>query len=197
MKLFIKAVVCSFFITCILSLNGFYGACREIRGGVFRLHILANSDSEEDQSLKYKVRDGLLDYTSSLFSECGSKEEAIQTASDNIECIRERAQEIVNENGYDYPVDAYVTNMSFDTRVYDDFTLPAGEYDALRIVIGKAEGHNWWCVLFPALCINASGDNDISGLMNEGEESIVRDSGEYEVRFKVVEFFEQLCSFFK
>ena len=154
MRIFIKALACSLIVSCVLSLNGFYGACRDIREEVFRLHIIANSDSTED------------------------------------------AQKIVYDSGFDYTVDAYVTNMNFDTRIYDNLTLPAGEYDALRIVIGSAEGHNWWCVLFPVLCIPASTENTLSEVMNKKEEDIVKDSDEYEVGFKIVEVFEFFCSLF-
>lgn len=196
MRILIRAVICSLVVTCVMTLNGFYGACREIRGEVFRLHILANSDSEEDQALKLKVRDGLLDHTKELFANCRNREEAIEAAKENIESISECAGRILKDQGCDYPVRAYVTNMDFETREYDEFTLPAGRYDALRIEIGRAEGHNWWCVLFPVLCINASGKSDFSDLLNKDEESIVSDSESFEVRFKIVEFFERLCSYF-
>lgn len=196
MRILIKALACSLIVSCVLSLNGFYGACRDIREEVFRLHIIANSDSTEDQELKLKVRDRLLEYTKDAFKECRSKEEAIAAAKANIRNIRSYAQKIVYDSGFDYTVDAYVTNMNFDTRIYDNLTLPAGEYDALRIVIGSAGGHNWWCVLFPVLCIPASTENDLSEVMNKKEEDIVKDSDEYEVGFKIVEVFEFFCSLF-
>lgn len=197
MRIFLKALICSFVVSCVLSINGFYGACSEIREDVFRLHIIANSDSIEDQALKLKVRDGLLEYTEEIFKECNNKEEAVSAANESIDRLRGYAQRIVNDSGYDYPVDAYVTNMRFDTKAYKDFTLPAGEYDALRIVIGKAQGHNWWCVLFPAWCIPASSNNEHNGVFNEKEENIVKDSDEFEVGFRIVEFFEYICSWFR
>lgn len=115
----------------------------------------------------------------------------MQKAKDNINKIRAKAQEVVNRNGFDQKVDAYVTNMSFDTRVYDDFTLPAGRYDALRIVIGEGEGHNWWCVLYPAVCV-PSAEKNIGSALNESETDIVTESDKYVVKFKIVELWEEL-----
>ncbi len=179
-----------------MSLTGFYGACEGIRGEVFRLHILANSDSEEDQRLKLSVRDALLQYTGTLFENCRSKEESIQTAQAHLEDIRTYAQEIIREKGYDYPVQAYVMNMPFTTRVYDDVTLPAGHYDALRVVIGSGQGHNWWCVLFPALCLPSAATKEISSVVSEGEEEIITAGEKYEMKFMLVEWWEGLCSLF-
>ncbi len=196
MKIFFKAFCCAVVISCILSITGFSGACEDIEDRVFRLHIIANSDSEEDQSLKLKVRDEITTYTEKLFADCKTKEESMDAASRNIDSIRAKAQEAVKKYGYNYTVDAYVTNMSFDTRVYDDFTLPAGKYDALRIVIGKGEGHNWWCVLYPAVCV-PSAQKNIGSVLSDGETEIVTESDKYTVKFKIVEIFEGIADFFR
>lgn len=179
-----------------LSMTGFSGACEDIQDKVFRLHILANSDSDEDQELKLKVRDEITAYTEKLFANCKTKEESIETAKKNIENIISKANETVKKYGYNYTVDAYITNMSFDTRVYDDFTLPAGKYDALRIVIGEGKGHNWWCVLYPAVCVPSAQD-DISTALNKNETDIVTDSDKYIVKFKIVEIFENFANLFR
>ena len=147
-------------------------------------------------SLKLKVRDEITTYTEKLFADCKTKEESMDAASRNIDSIRAKAQEVVKKYGYDYAVDAYVTNMSFDTRVYDDFTLPAGKYDALRIVIGKGEGHNWWCVLYPAVCV-PSAQKNIGSVLSDGETEIVTESDKYTVKFKIVEIFEGIADFFR
>ncbi len=191
MKLLFKSFCCAIVIACVLSMTGFCSACENIEDKVFRLHIIANSDSEEDQALKLKVRDEITAYTDELFKDCNNKQESMQKAKDNINKIRAKAQEVVNRNGFDQKVDAYVTNMSFDTRVYDDFTLPAGRYDALRIVIGEGEGHNWWCVLYPAVCV-PSAEKNIGSALNESETDIVTESDKYVVKFKIVELWEEL-----
>ncbi len=196
MKIFIKAVCCGLVVAALLSMTGFCGACEDIRNEVFRLHIVANSDSEEDQQLKLRVRDEVLEYTEGLFLECQSRDEAIESAKENIENIRSYAEGVVRKYGYSYSVDAKVVDMCFDTRVYDDVTLPAGRYDALRIVIGEGKGHNWWCVLYPAMCISASKGDELSTLVNDGEEDIINESDKYTVKLKVVEWFEYICSIF-
>lgn len=193
MKLIFKSVCCAVIIGCLLSMTGFCGACEDIEDKVFRLHIIANSDSDEDQNLKLLVRDEITSYTEELFADCKNKEESMEKARNNIESIKSKAEDIVRKNGYDYAVDAYVTNMSFDTRVYDDFTLPAGKYDALRIVLGEGKGHNWWCVLYPAVCV-PSAEKDIGSALNESETDIVTDSDKYIVKFKIVEIFETVFS---
>ena len=213
MKLILKSVICAFIFACVISMSGFYGVCDDIQNEVFRLHIIANSDSPEDQALKIKVRDEMLSYTSEIFKGCKNKAESINAANTYLEDIKSHAQQIVYENGYNYKVDAYVTNMSFNTRVYDNFTLPAGKYDALRIVIGNGEGKNWWCVMYPSLCVGAARKNwwcvlypalcipsaqadDLGNVMNDSEQEIITNADRYEVKFKVVEWFESIFSFF-
>ena len=194
MKLMFKAVCCAIVISMLLSVTGFCGACDDIQSEVFRLHIIANSDSENDQKLKLYVRDGILEYTEELFKNCKNKEQSVQTARDNIYLIKNKAQSLVYEYGYDYPVDAYVTKMSFNTRIYNEFTLPAGQYEALRIVIGDGNGKNWWCVLYPALCVPSAEGNELNSVLNENEQDIVENSVNYQVKFKIVEVFEYIIN---
>lgn len=196
MKYLFKSLVCAVVVSVLLAMTGFYGACEEIREGVLRLHILANSDSDEDQQLKLNVRDELLEYTEELFSGCRNKEEAVRKAGEHIGDIQCFAQNSVRKHGYDYPVQAYVTNMSFDTRVYDDVTMPAGHYDAVRIVIGEGAGHNWWCVLFPALCLPSARGDELSALVNDAERDILSGGVKYEVKFKIVEWTEAFLGLF-
>ena len=118
---------------------------------VFRLHVIANSDSEEDQNLKYKVRDSLIEYMNTLTNEMNTKDEVIEIAKNHLEDFKNIAHNVVNENGYDYEVNVEIGNFSFPTKTYGDISFPAGFYDALRVKIGKAEGQNWWCVMFPPL----------------------------------------------
>lgn len=143
----------------ITPLAGFAQQCGQIRQEVLRLHILANSDSDADQALKLRVRDAVLDATGSLFSAAGTLEEAQAAAEENLPAIEAVARRVLEEEGCSYPVKAELTRMYFNTREYgEDTTLPAGEYQALRLSIGEAKGKNWWCVMFPPICIPAAAE---------------------------------------
>ena len=137
MKLFIKSICIAFVLTVIYSTLPFEAECADISNEVFRLHILANSDEEADQNLKIKVRDKVLEYTEQLFDNAKSKEEAEITIADNIQSINNVAYKEILDNGYTYPVKTEITNMYFTTRYYENYTLPSGMYDALRITIGE------------------------------------------------------------
>lgn len=197
MNLFIKSACIAFVLTVIYSVIPFEAQCSEISEDVFRLHILANSDSEEDQSLKLKVRDEVLEYTEDLFNSASSKEEAEKIISDNLQSISNVAYCTLLENGYDYTVTAEITNMYFATRYYEGFTLPSGMYDALRITIGEGGGHNWWCVMYPSICISSAQEKDDKAkeVLDDGEYDIVRKE-QYQYKFKIVEMFERFCSLF-
>ncbi len=119
----------------------------------FRLHIIANSDLTEDQDVKQKVRDGVLKLVEEDMKKIYTKEDAKEYISENIGIIEKEAQKILDKNGMPYLAKAYIGRFDFPGRTYMDRTYPAGEYDALRIVLGKGEGKNWWCVMFPPLCL--------------------------------------------
>lgn len=197
MKLFLKSLCVAFVLTVIFSMLPFETECKEISNEVFRLHILANSDAESDQELKLKVRDKVLEYTESLFENSHSKEEAENAVSDNLQEICNVALKEVRNNGYGYGVTAEITNMYFTTRYYDSYTLPSGMYDALRITIGSGEGHNWWCVMYPSVCISTEENQDKAAkeALNENQYNIVKNE-QYEYKFKIVEIFEKICSYF-
>ena len=142
--LFIYIIICAFSYVNAVS--------RNIQSSVFRLHVIANSDSTEDQDLKYIVRDNILKYVNSISENINSKEEIINVLNNNLSIIKEIAQNTVYENGYNYDIEVEIGNFPFPTKNYGDISLPAGFYDALRVKIGKAEGKNWWCVMFPPLC---------------------------------------------
>ena len=169
------------------SVTSFASVCRQVRGDTLRLHVLANSDSEEDQALKLYVRDCILQETGTLFTTTGGKAAAEQAVDRHLEEIAHIAQEAVREKGYDYPVSVYRTNMYFATTSYENATMPAGRYDALRVEIGSAAGHNWWCVLYPPLCLPAAQQEAIEAFTGE-EQQVVE--GGYEVRFALVELLE-------
>ena len=124
----------------------------DLSSSVFRLHILANSNSEEDQNLKYKVRDNLLEYMNEICANCSTKDEVIEIAQNNLENFKQIAKDTIISEGYSYDVSVEIGNFDFPTKTYGDISFPAGYYDALRVKIGNAEGQNWWCVMFPPLC---------------------------------------------
>lgn len=197
MKMLVKSACIAFVLTLIYSLIPFQAECADISDEVFRLHILANSDSEQDQSLKLKVRDRVLQYTKSLFENAKSKEEAESVISDNLQSISNVAYSEVLDNGYDYQVKAEITNMYFTTRYYENYTLPSGMYDALRITIGSGNGHNWWCVMYPSICISSVEEQDKKAkeVFDATQYDIVKNE-KYQYKFKVVEIFEKFCSCF-
>ena len=172
----------------------------DISDSVFRLHVLANSDSEEDQALKYKVRDNLINYMNSICTETTSKDEAISIANNHLDNFKKIAEDTISVNGYNYTVQVQVGNFEFPTKTYGDISLPAGNYDALRVNIGEAKGQNWWCVMFPPLCfIDVSSgvvpDNSkdvLKNSMNEEDFALVSESdesSEISFKFKILELF--------
>lgn len=191
-----KALLCGFIISVACSFVNFSGKCDNISNKVFRLHIIANSDSEEDQSLKLKVRDRILKDFSNGSSEAKNMQEAEVLAKDNIERLQTSAQDEVYKNGYNYPVKAEIVNMHFNTRFYENVTLPAGNYDALRVTIGEAKGKNWWCVMFPPMCLPAAeSEKCIDDVLTETESKIITNFGDYQIEFKIVEIFSQVKDF--
>ncbi len=175
----------------------------EIYDNVMRLHVLANSDSEEDQELKLKVRDKLLAAVSEYNIECDNIDDAEVIVREHINELEKKAQECVKENGFDYPVDIVLVKENYPTKNYEDFCFPSGKYLSLQVKIGDAEGQNWWCVLFPPLCVSAASETSVSAedaLINIGLTSdqykIITDSQNttYNVRFKILETVEGIFS---
>ena len=198
MKNWIKAACTAFVLSVIFSFLPFQAQCRDIADSTFRLHILANSDSGEDQELKLKVRDRVLSYTETLFQSAPDKEASMTEVGDHLSEIAQVACAEVRANGFDYPVRAEITHMYFTTRRYGDYTLPAGMYDALRISIGKAEGHNWWCVMYPSLCLSSASERESRAKQAYSEEEYraVTDSS-IQYKFKLAEWFEELRALFQ
>ena len=170
---------------------------------VFRLHVIANSDSEEDQNLKYKVRDCLINYMNTLTNDLNTKDEVIEIAHEHIDDFKNIAQNVVEENGYNYEVNIEIGNFSFPTKTYGDISFPSGFYDALKVKIGKAEGQNWWCVMFPPLCfvdvtsgvVPEESKENLEENLGDEEYSIISDTDENgitNIKFKIIEFFENI-----
>lgn len=174
----------------------------KLYSSVIRLHVLANSDSAEDQQLKLSVRDEVLNTVSDILRNAESKSEAEEVLKQNIELIKQSAEKVIVSSGYSYSVSVTLTEEQYPTRTYENVTLPAGEYTSLRILIGEAEGQNWWCVLFPKLCITAETEVGGAAVIDETEEELVRagltpdqirlitgNSPDVKIKFRILEYF--------
>lgn len=188
-----------FLYTTICAISYAQAVSTDISDSVFRLHVIANSDSDEDQNLKYKVRDNLLYYMNNICKDCRSKEEAINIVSEHQEEFKQVALETIKNEGYSYDIKIEIGNFEFPTKQYGDISLPAGFYDALKVEIGKAEGRNWWCVMFPSLCfVNISSGivpdeskEALQNVLSDEEYAIISDNSNYGIKFKfkLLEFF--------
>ena len=147
-RTFELSLILGLVFTFLLSLAGFDAKCANIEDNIFRLHIKANSNSDVDQQLKLKVRDNILELSEDLYEGANNKADAMNIASDNMDLILANAKNTIKDNGFDYSVSGEIKKSYFGTRVYENFTLPAGYYDSLKIYIGSGEGENCWCVLF-------------------------------------------------
>ncbi len=193
LKIFIILLLLSVFI--FINIKNYVSAVSyELKENVFRLHIIANSNASEDQALKLKIRDKIIAYMNKI--DTTSKTEVIEKITSNIKEIEKIAQETIRENNFDYDVSIEIGEFYFPTKHYGNISLPAGIYDAIKVKIGKAEGENWWCSLFPPLCFTdiSSGviDEDTqknlkNNLENEEFLIITNSSSEYKFKFKIIE----------
>ena len=172
---------------------------KELSDKLIRLHVVANSDSAEDQALKLQVRDAVLDELTQELTDITDRDEAAEIIEARLAEITAVSYEVVNAEGYDYPVAATLAVEAFPTREYETFSLPAGDYLSLRVTIGSGEGHNWWCVIFPPICTAAAvedsfGDADLA----EDEISLItEDSAGYVVKFQAMELLERFLALFR
>lgn len=200
-RVFILLLLLTLFIF-VSALSYVTAVSQDIKDSVFRLHVIANSDSNEDQNLKLKVRDSLLEYMDDLAKNCTSKEEVVQIAKDHQEEFKQISEKVIYDNGYSYPVSIKIGDSDFPTKTYGDISLPAGTYDALRVQIGEAKGKNWWCVMFPPLCfvdvstgvVPDTSKEEMKENLNDEEYDLISktDDNEINFKFKLVEFFQNL-----
>ncbi len=186
------------FIICItLSTYKLNSECDGIRQNVLRLHVIAASDSSYDQQIKLELRDCLLVKGKEIFNESETKKDAEEKISQGISLIQKEADSFLEEKGYPYKATVSLGKSYFPTRKYESFTLPAGNYDALKVTIGPGEGQNWWCVMFPALCLPAAEKSraDFDGILTEKQQQIITEE-KYEVRLWLVEKWQELENFF-
>ena len=197
MKNILSVAACLVFLVIVIGLLPVHGE-EEIYDSVVRLHVLANSNSEEDQALKLEVRDAVLERSATILDGCESRGEAIVRIEENIGELTDAAARRIGELGYEYGVRVELGEETYPTRNYESCCFPAGEYLSLRVLIGDAEGQNWWCVLFPPMCLSAAtarADAEDAfvavGLSGEQYKIITEtDNAKYEVRFKILEALE-------
>ena len=189
------AVLFGLIAAILLSISNFDARCEDLRENVFRLHIIANSNNDADQQLKLKVRDAVLLISKDMYKGIESTDQAIEITNVNSDLILKTAKKVIADNGFNYDVKLNIGKAYFTNREYENFTLPAGEYNALNIVIGEGNGKNWWCVMFPAMCIGAAADFGSS--VSEQSEEIATNPKNYAFRFKTVEIYENIKKYFK
>ena len=194
-------VICAAALVLVTAVSYISWQVNDIEDSVLRLHIVANSDSDEDQALKLKVRDEVVERCGFLFENCVSAEQSIKTAADDIGFIKYVAEQVITENGYNYDADCQVTQCSFPTKQYERpgdgvVSLPRGEYNALNIKIGAAKGKNWWCVMYPPLCfvdgvasVPDETDELLKSQLTASEYELITESDrpEIKIKFKIAE----------
>lgn len=194
-------VICAAALVLVTAVSYISWQVNDIEESVLRLHIVANSDSDEDQALKLIVRDEVVDRCGFLFENCSSAEQSIKTAADNIGFIKYVAEQVITENGYNYDADCQVTQCVFPTKQYERpgdsvVSLPRGEYNALNIKIGDAQGKNWWCVMYPPLCfvdgvasVPDETDEILKSQLTASEYELITESDrpDIKIKFKIAE----------
>ncbi len=194
------ALIAAFVITalCAGSIGSVAAEQRELSDKLIRLHVIANSDSEADQALKLKVRDAVTGELEAMLKSAGSRDEAAETLRENLQLISQLCEDTIIREGYDYTVNVTLGVENYPTRVYDTFSLPAGEYQSLKITIGSGEGKNWWCVVFPPVCYTAATKEDLSEMdfSDDEVELITEDGGAQVFKFKILEWLSELKNLF-
>ena len=199
LKISLLLIFLLFSYTLVCAISYVSATSSDISDSVFRLHVIANSDSTEDQNLKYKVRDNLLKYMNTICRNCSSKQEAIEKVYEYQDEFKQIALNTIKDEGYSYNVNIEIGNFKFPTKHYGDISLPAGFYDALKVEIGEAKGQNWWCVMFPSLCfvdissgvVPDDSKQDLQNTLSDEEYSLISDTSNYGIqfKFKLLEFF--------
>lgn len=176
------------------NIGAFSNQCDGIRDKMLRMHVIANSDSKEDQELKLKVRDAVLLKGKEIFDGSVTADEAVEKITPHIDSLEKTAKEVIKNEGFDYDVDVTVQKEYFKTRTYDNsVTLPAGYYTAVKVVIGEGTGKNWWCIMFPPMCLPAAeAECNVDDLLNYDENKIVSNGEKYKFKFKIVEICEEI-----
>ena len=200
-KLFITISLLLFIYIFISAFSYASNVSNDLQNSVFRLHVIANSDSKEDQNLKYIVRDKIIEYMKTICQNCTSKEETIKVVSEHLDDFTQIANQTIQDNGFSYNATVSLGNFEFPTKTYGDISFPSGYYDALKIKLGNSDGQNWWCVLDPSLCfidvksgiVPEESKEELQGTLNDEEYKLISDNNDtsINVKFKLIEFFTQ------
>lgn len=193
-----------------ISYREFYASQKTISNKIIRFHVIANSDVAEDQALKLKIRDEVLKYIYPKLNESKNIDESRKIIKKNDNSIKEIAQNVVKKNGYKYSIITKLSHENFPIKTYGNITLPQGNYEAYRIIIGNGQGHNWWCVMFPPLCFTDITKGEVSYKKTEKEMKNVLNSSEYNMvdntkdntvkreeivmKFKSAEILKKICN---
>ncbi len=197
MKKILILSICVCLLFALLGVMPVHGEA-EIYDGVLRLHVVANSDSEEDQALKLLVRDRVVELTECLTGDCEDLEQTRGVVTDNLSLIADEAQRVIEENGYAYDVEVRLGKEEYPRKSYASLCFPSGEYLSLQVLIGDATGQNWWCVLFPPLCLDAATEANEDAFISVGftpeQYKVITetDTPKYKARFKLLEVIEEM-----
>lgn len=172
-------------------MSGFSKSCDEMYNNIIRIRVIANSDSEEDQALKLKVRDIVLENSKTLFNSGCSYDEALYIMDNNIDLLVSSVKSELDNLNFNDSIEAEIRDEYFETRVYDNFTLPAGKYKTLVLTIGEGKGKNWWCVVFPQVCLGAC-SGELTDTISDESAVFAYNADKYVLRFKTVEIFEKI-----
>lgn len=187
-----KSLFLGLIFSILFSFINFSAKCNKISEKMFRLHIIANSDSEEDQYLKIKIRDDIINYFSN--KNFKSLKDAQEYAFKNIDNIKKICKNRIEDEHFNYDVRIEICKNEFRNRKYDSLVIPAGTYESLRIIIGKGDGKNWWCVLFPQMCIPAAEDCSVNPDYDlfDDERNIIENEEKYKIEFKIIDIFQSI-----
>ena len=200
MKKLIRLVLCLVLIGAVLIVVNLYQDRQTLKDNLIRLHVVANSDSGEDQCIKLQVKDAIVSYLQPIMEQFPTKEEAMEYIRSNLSVIQDLSNQVLEKLGVKERAQVTLEPEAFDMRVYDTFSLPSGVYDALRIEIGEGNGKNWWCVVFPSLCLPVSGEGfeteAVSAGFSETLTNTIRHNGEYRLRFFLLDCIGKLENIF-
>lgn len=177
---------------CMALCAGTWAQARQssISGNLVRLHVVAVSDSEEEQALKLRVRDAVLEYLSPVLEEAEDSEEAKRLIEDSMDGIARAAQSAAEGR----KITVSLGKERYPTRTYEGFSLPAGEYESLRVVLGEGKGHNWWCIVFPPLCLSAAQAEQVQSVMSQEDFELITEEEGYALKFRIVELWGELTA---
>ncbi len=196
-KIFLSVIAVIIVLYIAFSFTYFSASSESVRSDVVRLHILANSDSQKDQEVKLLVRDALLDKNTKLLTDGVTTDNAEEYFLENKEVLLEAAKETLEKNNFNYDVSISLGKEYFETRRYGELIFPAGEYTSLKVILGEGKGHNWWCVMFPPLCVPGASDietdeSKTADYLTQSGEKIVNSGNKYIIKFKLLEIYEEL-----